>query len=543
MPADLIRKLGRGILKKGTKKKEAVKKEPPAPHHAGPAREKDAARRHDEEARRRTRSKRRPRTAASSGSDTTPWSIDSFQVPEEEGKLRFHDLDLPEPLMHAVADLDFKYCTPVQAETLPMALEGRNVAGQAQTGTGKTAAFLISVFTRFLKDGKGTPRKGHPRALVLAPTRELVIQIVRDAKDIARHCPFNAMAVYGGMDLRKQAAELESKPIDLVAATPGRLLDFCGRARINLGQVDVLVIDEADRMLDMGFIPDVRRIVRKTPPREKRQTLLFSATLTDDVMRLAESWMPKVEVVKIEPERLAAETVEQLVYALRTNEKFQVLYNLIEQRRMQRVLVFGNRRDTTRRLADRLERYGVSSALLSGDVDQQKRLRILDSFREGRTRVLVATDVAARGLHIDEVDYVINYEFPYESEGYVHRIGRTGRAGAEGTAISFACEDESFIIPEIEKLIGIELPCRQPEEELLADLPQPKRAARPRRQDGQGEGSGGGRSSGHGSGRGRSRSRSSGGRDRRRSSSGSSRGRGGSRRSGGGRQNNRSTGG
>jgi ATP-dependent RNA helicase RhlB len=407
------------------------------------------------------------------------WTVDQFKVPPAEGKVRFHDIDLPLKLMRGIADQDFKYCTPVQEKVLPHARLGKDVAARAQTGTGKTAAFLLSTFARFMDVPVQTHARGTPRALIIAPTRELVIQIMEDARELAKYCPVRVVAVYGGMDYEKQQRELARGHVDIVAATPGRLLDFCRKKIVNLHRIEVLVIDEADRMLDMGFIPDVRRIVRMTPRPEKRQTMLFSATLTDDVMRLASQWMRDPVVVEIAPEQVAVDTVEQIIYSVTSAKKFTVLYNLLKSIN-ERVLIFCNRRDGTRRLADELYRYGIDCELLSGAVEQKKRLRILEDFRSGRLRVVVATDVAGRGLHVDDISHVINYDFPYEAEDYVHRIGRTGRAGSEGKAVSFACEDESFIIPDIEEYIGESLKCKLPEEEFLAILPKPSRA-RPRR--------------------------------------------------------------
>jgi len=393
----------------------------------------------------------------------------------DDGKIPFRDLDLPEPLMRAIDDLGFEYCTPIQAEVLPHGIAGRNVAGQAQTGTGKTAAFLISMIVRFLREARpGKPRPGTPRALAIAPTRELVIQIERDAHALGRHTPLRTLAVYGGADFAKQEKELRSAPVDIVAATPGRLLDFCSRRIIDLCQVEYLVIDEADRMLDMGFIPDVRRIVRRLPPKDRRRTLLFSATLSEDVKRLALQWMPDPIYLEVEPDNIAVDTVDHLVLAMAARDKFKVLFNLLRKRpEMERVLVFGNRRDTTKRLETQLASRGVSCRLLSGMVDQKKRMRILEDFRAGKFHVLVATDVAGRGIHVDDITHVVNYDFPYEPEDYVHRIGRTGRAGAAGKAVSFACENESFIIPEIEKFIGFPLECRQPDEDLYEPVPRP----------------------------------------------------------------------
>ena len=400
--------------------------------------------------------------------DNTPWDPSSFQVPPEEGKTRFHDINLPEELMHAICDLGFQYCTPVQAEVFTKARQGENISGRAQTGTGKTAAFLITIMADFLRNPvQGERKNGTPRALVIAPTRELVIQIAKDAVGLGKYTGIRCEAVYGGMDYDKQRRQLNAGFVDIIAATPGRLLDYASKRVIDLSRVEMMVIDEADRMLDMGFIPDVRRIIGQTPRKEQRRTMLFSATLTDDVKQLASQWMSDPVEVEIEPDQVATETVEQIVYSVTSRDKFPLLMNLLKDPSFRRVLIFGNRRDRTKRLTDRLKRERISCDLLSGAVEQRRRLNILEDFRSGRTRVLVATDVAGRGIHIDDVTHVINYEFPYEPEDYVHRIGRTGRVGTEGTAISFACEDESFIIPDIEAYIGRELPCRVPDESLL----------------------------------------------------------------------------
>ncbi len=231
------------------------------------------------------------------------------------------------------------------------------------------------------------------------------------------------------------------------------------------------MIDEADRMLDMGFIPDVRKIIRSTPPKDQRRTLLFSATLTDDVMNLASQWMPDPKMIEIEPDQVAVDTVKQLVYMVRSQEKFTILYNLLKRPNIGRVLIFANRRDQTERIAGELQRYGIACDILSGAVNQNRRERVLEDFRSGKIQTVVATDVAGRGLHVDDINHVVNFDLPYEAEDYVHRIGRTGRAGAEGTAVSFACEDESFTIPEIEEYIGESLSCKYPEEILLKALP------------------------------------------------------------------------
>lgn len=390
--------------------------------------------------------------------------------------------------MHAIADIGFQYCTPIQAEILPSTLQGKDATGRAQTGTGKTAAFLITVLTHMLRKPASTKRKpGIPRVLVLGPTRELVMQIADEAKALAKFTDFKIINVFGGMDYEKQRRQLSRGKTDIVVATPGRLLDFKRSNDVDLRQVEIVIIDEADRMLDMGFIPDVRKIIYSTPHKSKRQTMLFSATLTPEVSRLAQQWTRSPVNVEIEPEQVAVDTVEQLVYIVTNEDKLTLLYNILTQKNLERVIVFCNRKDETRRLADLLTRYEINCAILSGDIRQQTRVRTLNNFKAGKIRVLVATDVAGRGIHIEGMDHVINYTLPRDPEDYVHRIGRTGRAGSVGTSISFADEDDSFNIPAIEELIGNKLPCIYPEEEWLAPLPplpprpksKPKRRRRP----------------------------------------------------------------
>jgi len=406
--------------------------------------------------------------------DHAAWSPDQYQVEPAAGKRRFHDFDLPSEIMHAVADLGFRYCTPIQALSLEHALAGKNVAGRAQTGTGKTAAFLVAILTRYLRTPENRRETGGtPRALVIAPTRELVIQICKDADAFGKYCNLRSLAVYGGMDYERQKREVTDAPVDLLVATPGRLLDFVRSRVIDLSKVDTLVIDEADRMLDMGFIPDVRSIISRLPPKDRRSTMLYSATLDEDVMRLAAQWMDAPVRVEVETEQVTTKTIKQVVYVVTAKEKFTVLYNHIQQYPDSRILVFCNRRSTTEDVVASLARRGIRCEMLSGDVNQNRRLRVLEDFREGKVRIVVATDVAGRGLHVDDIGFVINFDFPYEPEDYVHRIGRTGRAGASGVAISFADEDESFIIPDIEKYIGEELKCTvlNHDDPLLAKLP------------------------------------------------------------------------
>ncbi|SDS87178.1 ATP-dependent RNA helicase RhlB [Halopseudomonas xinjiangensis] len=407
-----------------------------------------------------------------------PWSLEDFVVEPAEGKTRFHDFPLPDSLMRAIQDQGFSYCTPIQAKVLGSTLQGQDAIGRAQTGTGKTAAFLISTITQLLETPPPDERyMGEPRALIIAPTRELVMQIANDAEGLTKHCGLNVMAFVGGMDSDKQLKQLEKRYVDILVATPGRLLDFCNRGEVHLDLVEMMVLDEADRMLDMGFIPQVRQIIRQTPRKGDRQTLLFSATFSDDVMNLARQWTVDPAVVEIEPERPASENITQKVYAVSGADKYKVLYNLITQLDLERVMVFANRKDEVRRVQERLVRDGINAAQLSGDVPQHKRVRTLDNFREGKLRVLVATDVAGRGIHIDGISHVVNYTLPEDPEDYVHRIGRTGRAGAKGTSISLAGEDDAFQIPPIETLLGGKLDCIPPEEIYLKPIPRRQQSA------------------------------------------------------------------
>ena len=401
------------------------------------------------------------------------WKLEDFVVEPQEGKTRFHDFRLAPELMHAIHDLGFPYCTPIQAQVLGHTLKGKDAIGRAQTGTGKTAAFLVSTITQLLQTQVPKERyMGEPRALIIAPTRELVVQIAKDAEALTKYTGLNVMQFVGGMDFDKQLKQLESRYCDILVATPGRLLDFNQRGEVHLDMVEVMVLDEADRMLDMGFIPQVRQIIRQTPMKGDRQTLLFSATFTEDVMNLARQWTVNPAIVEIEPENVASDTVEQHVYAVSSQDKYKLLYNLVTQNDWQRVMVFANRRDEVRRIEEKLIRDGVSAAQMSGDVPQHKRIKTLEGFREGKIRVMVATDVAGRGIHVDAISHVINFTLPDVPDDYVHRIGRTGRAGASGTSISFAGEDDAYALPPIEALLGRKINCETPSEELLKPVPR-----------------------------------------------------------------------
>lgn len=391
------------------------------------------------------------------------WKLADFEVPEVPDKDRFHDFALPEPIMHAIQDLGFEYCTPIQSRTLPYSLSDYDITGQAQTGTGKTAAFLISLLTRFWENPLPEPLPlGCPRALVLAPTRELAMQIEGDSKGLSKHIDARTICVVGGMDIQTQLKKLDKGPVDVLVGTPGRLIDFLDRNAVNLKHVEVLVIDEADRMLDMGFIPDVRRIVYQTPHKRSRQTLFFSATFNDDVMRLAQSWTIDAEHIVIEPERVATDTVKQEFWMISADEKLPALVKTLRQAETERVIVFSNRRDQTHRVVKHLQKNGIECEALAGDVPQKKRLATLNRFKSGELKYLIATDVAGRGIHVDGVTHVINYELPEDAEDYVHRIGRTGRAGAEGISISFVSEDDAFNLPAIEEYIGMKVDCIVP---------------------------------------------------------------------------------
>ena len=396
------------------------------------------------------------------------WTPSDFAVPARDGMTRFHDLDLHPTLLRGIADLGFEYCSPIQAGILPQTLQGHDAIGKAQTGTGKTAAFLITVFNDLLNHPSPSERYlAEPRAVVIAPTRELVMQIAADAEDLAKHTGISVVTLIGGMDYQKQLNRLSTRVVDVVVATPGRLIDFMTRGDLSLSLVEILVLDEADRMLDMGFIPQVKRIVRATPRKEDRQTLLFSATFSADVMNLAQQWTFEPITVEIDSDRVATQDVEQRVFMLSSAQRTPVLLNILRDPAATSVIVFANRRDQVRRLHERLRRAGVSAGLLSGEIPQNKRTRTLEDFKRGVLKVLVATDVAGRGIHVDGVSHVINYNLPEDPEDYVHRIGRTGRAGAKGVSISFATEDDAFVLPDIEALLGQRLVCETPSDSLL----------------------------------------------------------------------------
>jgi ATP-dependent RNA helicase RhlB len=400
--------------------------------------------------------------------ESKSWSPSEFVVEAVDDKTRFHDLDLQDSLLRGVAELGFQYCSPIQAKILPHTLQGHDAIGKAQTGTGKTAAVLITHFNDLLcNPPEGERYLAEPRAVIIAPTRELVMQIAADAEDLGKFTGLQTVTMIGGADYQKQLAKVQSRVVDLVVATPGRLIDFMQRRDLFLDRVETLVLDEADRMLDMGFIPQVKRIVRATPRKEDRQTLLFSATFTQDILNLAQQWTFDPVTVEIEPERVATATVDQRVYLVTSHERLKVLLKVLRGPDAVSTIVFANRRDQVRSLHEKLRKAGISCGILSGEITQARRTKTLADFKSGKIAVLVATDVAGRGIHVDGVSHVVNYNLPEDPEDYVHRIGRTGRAGATGISISFASEDDAFLLPDIETLLGERLKCVSPPADLL----------------------------------------------------------------------------
>ena len=380
-------------------------------------------------------------------------------------KVKFDTLNLDASVQQGIDALGFEFCSPIQGRILPHTLAGNDAIGKAQTGTGKTAAFLITIFNDLLSHPiEGERYLGEPRAVIIAPTRELVMQIASDAQELGRFTGLKTVTLIGGADYQKQLNQVNRAPVDIIVATPGRLIDFMERRDLALDRVEILVLDEADRMLDMGFIPQVKRIVRATPRKEDRQTLLFSATFTQDIMNLARQWTFEPITVEIEPERVATASVDQRVYLVSSRERFPVLMDILKDPSVESVIIFANRRDQVRRLYEKLRKEGVQCGMLSGEITQAKRTKTLDNFKTGRSKVLVATDVAGRGIHVEGISHVVNYNLPEDPDDYVHRIGRTGRAGASGVSISFASEDDAFLLPDIEALLGHSLACMSPPE-------------------------------------------------------------------------------
>jgi len=417
--------------------------------------------------------------------------------------LRFDELTLHPTLKAGLSEAGFVHCTPIQAESLPVALRGEDVAGQAQTGTGKTAAFLLALFNQLLSgegaEAAGEGEKSAPRAIVIAPTRELALQIHHDARVLGKHTNLRIALAYGGTDYEKQRDEIAAG-IDLLVGTPGRLIDYYKQGVYTLDRIEVVVLDEADRMFDLGFIKDMRYLLRRMPPPDQRLNMLFSATLSHRVMELAYEHMNDPRTITIESDSAVADNIREVVYYPANTEKLPLLVWLLRELSPGRSLVFTNTRHAADRIGDWLNANGFSAAVLTGDVPQKKRESLLKAFTDGRCHILIATDVAARGLHIPDVSHVFNFDLPQDAEDYVHRIGRTARAGASGDAVSFACEDYAFHLLDIEEFIGHQVPREEIDPGLLPQLQRPTRRARDtERRDGrdrQGRGERGGRDGG-----------------------------------------------
>ncbi|ULQ45232.1 DEAD/DEAH box helicase [Flagellatimonas centrodinii] len=409
--------------------------------------------------------------------------------PDHLSELRFDQLSLHPTLQTGLDRLGFTHCTPIQAACLPRALRGEDLAGQAQTGTGKSAAFLLATMNHLLQ----TPRKegadsGSPRAIMLAPTRELAIQILKDAEGIGADSGLRLAVCYGGAGYETQREQLEAG-VDILIGTPGRLIDFLKQGTYHLKDIEVLVLDEADRMFDLGFIDDIRYLLRRMPKAGLRRNYLFSATLSHRVLELAYEHMNSPQKIEIEPEQVTADRVRQTLIHVANDEKLPLLVGWLRQHEPFRTIVFVN----TKRVAEEVERglnaNGLQSAVLSGDVAQTRRMTLLENFKQGELPILVATDVAARGLHIPSVSHVINYDLPQDAADYVHRIGRTARAGEAGDAVSLCCETWVYGLPAIEAYIGSRLPVQALDEAWLpADFIRPPRPPRPPRRPGSSSG-------------------------------------------------------
>ena len=394
--------------------------------------------------------------------------------------LRFDSLKLHENLQASIRDAGFEFCTPIQASTLPIALNSKDIAGQAQTGTGKTAAFLIAAYQYLLANQKNDENKQkQPKAFILAPTRELAIQIAKDANTLGKRTNLTIGLAYGGTDYEKQREKLV-QGIDVIIGTPGRLIDYFKQDTFKLDQVQVAVLDEADRMFDLGFIKDIRYLLRRLPNPEKRLNMLFSATLSQRILELAYEHMNEPKLIRIEPEKITADKVRQVIFYPSNEDKMQLLISLMMEIGEVKTMIFVNTKREAETVQDYLVANNINAAAISGDVPQKKRERLLSNFQKGELQVLIGTDVASRGLHIPGVEYVINYDLPTDAADYVHRIGRTARAGASGYAISLACETYAISLPDIEKYIGKKIEFANYDPLDLPDLRKPSKKRKKR---------------------------------------------------------------
>lgn len=408
---------------------------------------------------------------------------------------RFSNLELSDSILSSLKDTGFDHCTPIQRKALPLSLRGMDVAGQAQTGTGKTAAFLLATFQYLLNDDEAeipvddaetsapkaavkAKKNNNPRAIILAPTRELAIQIHKDALQLGKQLNFKMALIYGGTDYQKQLDSLKAD-VDIIIGTPGRIIDFYRQNAFGLDNIKVTVMDEADRMFDLGFIKDIRYLLRRMPPPDQRLNMLFSATLSYKVTELAYEHMNNPVLIRVESEEVTSKAIQQSAYCPSNEQKVPLLVGILNQHQPQRSIIFVNTKRCAEQLDDILNANGYKTAALSGDVPQDKRQRLLADFQDNKITLLIATDVAARGLHIADVSHVFNYDLPQDVEDYVHRIGRTARFGASGVAISFICEQYAYSMPDIEDYIEQKIPVLPITDDLLADIVKP--AKRPER--------------------------------------------------------------
>ncbi|MDD5114610.1 MAG: DEAD/DEAH box helicase [Methylobacter sp.] len=387
-------------------------------------------------------------------------------------QIRFSNLELSESILLGLKDAGFELCTPIQRRALPVTLRGKDMAGQAQTGTGKTATFLLATFQHLINDTSESIK--NPRAIILAPTRELAIQIHKDALQLGKHLNLKMALIYGGTDYEKQLNSLKTN-VDIIIGTPGRIIDFYRQNAFTLDNIKVTVMDEADRMFDLGFIKDIRFLLRRMPPPDQRLNMLFSATLSYKVTELAYEHMNNPVLIRIESEQVTSAAIQQSAFCPSNEQKIPLLLGILHRDQPQRSIVFVNTKRCAERLNDYLNANGYKTAALSGDVAQDKRQRLLADFQENRITLLIATDVAARGLHIADVSHVFNYDLPQDVEDYVHRIGRTARFGANGVAVSFICEEYAYSMPDIEQYIDQKIPIQSITADLLAAVIEPEK--------------------------------------------------------------------
>ena len=410
-------------------------------------------------------------------------SVEILRAPKPEflTETRFDSFDLPPEVLQGIAEAGFEYCTPIQAEALPGLLQGRDVAGQAHTGTGKTAAFLVTVITRLL--GMPDRKTGLPQAIIMAPTRELSRQIVEEAAILSRHTDITLLEVVGGIDYKEQAEGLQ-RGTDIVIGTPGRIIDYYKQGILKTKDIKFLVIDEADRLLDMGFEKDMRFILRKLPFFEKRQSMLFSATLSYRVLELTYEFMNLPEFISVIPDQVTVAGIEQTLFHVGVDRKFQLLLGILKREEFTRILMFVNMKIDVERLARRLKANGFPAEGITGDLPQRQRFKLMERFKNGQIKILLATDVASRGIHVEDISHVINYDIPQDSENYVHRIGRTARAGKTGKAITLACDEYVFHLEPLETLLGYKIPVVWPEEDwFVEDRSRAEDLERPGRPD------------------------------------------------------------